>query len=873
MKNRIVSLLLCLVLGLALCLPAPVWAEPGTVRVTADIDGVEIYVNGTFTHQVTPADVKAAAGDVISLWLPGYTAAPRTVDSNRTAMAFSLAVELYPAEYEGHVTWRDADSTETLCAALDAAAAQGEGNWTVIRLSEDTENGYYGMIYEENGEKFRTAYHYTLYGGEAGAEFPVDMGIYGTTDVRLVNLHFPAGRRFHFRVPGGDNKEDSLLGADKPAINTANIYILGCTVAHEDNDPDALGIGQCIPYGCGGSAYEGNGTVNWYGIHFSNNDIQGQLFNFAAAGDGDYNTVRDYTVCANRFPSGGVSFLCADAHSWYVYENSGTKWSGDWTADPQEFGYCEHNRIEDIRISGNTIRNSSISLLTANLGNRNNAIRRAVICNNTVTNESVQSKVGQTAYMWEGGLSLCAAVVADKYGDEMVYYPEYLKDGFTHTDGNVLEDVTVADNTFQCGYGRGVQILGVETNMGRQCGRDNVTRNITVERNDFTAAAGVRICGCGADRCTARSDKCENNVLEDVIFRDNTISHRETDGPKFDAGLLVAGQYLSKFGEYRTEPEDSYPDYSGVCRRITVSGNAVTGYTYGILVAGGAGDYARNMKVTDVAVTDNTVVNRNFYNYALLDIGILAAGSTLQTGIGEYTPLCNQNCAVENLTVSGNTVTARVGVLAAGLACTRRLDFDSHGNTMQNVTITGNTLTQRPLQEELMNKGEPNKVLPAIVTADIFTQGHDWQADRDGYTAAVWDVPEALAGCRISGVTVKDNASSGFPADRINVSGPQDFTRLEETDAATAGLCRTRQGDQYLYTLRVRYGYGDLNEDGALSVVDMQRLFEYLSAQTVPADARTAAELTTAFRTGCDVNGDGGADILDYQALYLLVKA
>lgn len=865
MKRRIIACLLCL----ALCLPLvpAVWAEPAqvNVEVIANINGAEIYLNGEFTHKVTPATLTASVDDTVSLSLPGYTAAAQAV-SGAGALAFTLAPELYPAAYAGHSQTISVTDCEELNTALAAARDQGEDAWTVIDLTGYTNDGW------ATDALFRDAYHYTLYGGESGVAFCQDINLYGTDGVRLVNLRFPTGRRIHFRVPGGDQMEDSPLTPGHSAVNTSEIYILGCTFAHEDYDADALGIGQCVPYGCGGTEYGGTNTVNWYGIHFSNNDITGQLFNFAAAGDGDYNTVRDYTVCANRFTKGGIGFLCADAHSWYVYEGSGKKWSGDWEAG--EFAFCDHNRMEDIRISGNAIRNGTIGLLSANLGNQYNVIRRVTICNNTVTNDAVSflNENSDQGDMWAGALSLRTAVVADNYGKEMEYYPPYMKPDFSHTDGNVLEDVTVEDNVFQSGYCRGVDISCLETNVGEQCGKDNIIRNITVQNNAFTTGCGVNI-GCyGSYTCNTKSSTCENNVLEDVHFCGNTVTRLDNRQVNADFGILVAGEYVGRYGEYRSDP-DSYPPYSGATRRVEVGGNTVTNYTYGIMVAGSAGDYAQNMTVSDVTVTGNTVVNKNFYTWPLTDIGIVAAGSALQTGIGDYTPLCNQNCAVENITIADNRVTAMVGVLAAGLAATRRLDFDSHGNTARNICITGNTLTQRPIETVKDDKGNDHdngNPLCAIVTADIFSEGYSWQQERDDYIAAIVDVPDALAGNRLEQVTVSGNTCTGFPVERIHVSGAQDFSQLEAVSAATAELYSLQNGDNYFYTIRVRFGYGDLNEDGTLTVLDMQCLFEYLSQDKLPPAA--TAELADAFRTGTDVNGDSVTNILDYQALYELLK-
>ncbi|MBQ6974131.1 MAG: hypothetical protein IJQ17_04830 [Oscillospiraceae bacterium] len=870
MKRRCTAILLCLLLCCTLC-PVTASAETGTVTVTANIVGAEIYVNGEFTHCVTPSVVPAGAGDTVSVRLPGYTAPVQTVTAGADLM-FTLLPELYPATYEGYVTERNVDTAESLCAALAAAAEQAEGRWTVIRLAaSEWDYSDMGSYVSDSQALFRAAHHYTLYGGQAGVDFFPSLHLYGTEEVRLVNLRFTNewANQLIFRVPGGDQTEQTLLFACHPAINTREIYILGCTFFNPYGKSGSLGISQCVPIGCSGSsAYGGDGTVNWYGIHFSNNDIPGALFSFAAAGDGDYNTIEDFTVCANRFTNGYVSFLTADAHSWYVYHNSGTQWSGDMAGG--EIGVCENNRIQNLRISGNTFHNGSdfhggINLQAANLGNQNNVLRNAVVCNNTVKNDCASYRDDSRDHMFESALSLCAAVVADSYGDEMGNYPQYMRPGFTHTDGNVLENITVEDNDLECGFGRGIKIIGVETGEGWQCGDGNVTRNIVVQRNEIISGCGVLLVAHEGD---TRSNACHNNALEDVAFCDNTVLRLNAEQVYSDTGVLAAGQHSSNHGRYRTEGEDTYPDFTSALRRITVAGNTVTNYTYGITAAAAAGDYARGVTAKDVTIADNTVVNTNFNPWPIQDVGILAAASTMQTGIDDYRPLCNQNCAISGVSIVNNRVIAAVGVVAAGLVATRQLDYPSPGNTLSDITVQGNTLTRRILFPE---RNENDSLSPAaIITADIFTRGWDWQQECDGYVVSIIDEPDALAGNKLSRISMADNAAEGFPESYLRFSGLMDYAGLDSAHAATADLFVRHLGDNYCYALRTRFGYGDLDEDGTLSVLDMQRLFEYLSLGLMPDDAEGEA-LQAAFLAGLDVNEDGNTDILDYQALYLMV--
>ena len=59
------------------------------------------------------------------------------------------------------------------------------------------------------------------------------------------------------------------------------------------------------------------------------------------------------------------------------------------------------------------------------------------------------------------------------------------------------------------------------------------------------------------------------------------------------------------------------------------------------------------------------------------------------------------------------------------------------------------------------------------------------------------------------------------------------------------------------YQEQEKVGKYDLNGDNKFTIVDLQRLFEYLSGTVSSIDTEKA-----------DVNGDGQVNILDYQALY-----
>ena len=115
--------------------------------------------------------------------------------------------------------------------------------------------------------------------------------------------------------------------------------------------------------------------------------------------------------------------------------------------------------------------------------------------------------------------------------------------------------------------------------------------------------------------------------------------------------------------------------------------------------------------------------------------------------------------------------------------------------------------------------------------------------------------------------------------DTLNVTGGMvtlhynnDTTEdIDLTAAMVSGFDNTKVGKQ---TLTVTYEgktctfdevvvlVGDLNSDGVRSVTDMQTLYDYLSAGILPS----------AGVSYCDINGDNAVNILDYQALYEMIR-
>lgn len=753
--------------ALLCCLLTGATAAEESVTVSANLSGAAILIDGTFSGKVTDANeavaVSAPAGSRISLELPGYTA--ESVNAGGNDLQFTLSPELYPAAYEGKVIELTVDGKKlTLDKALDKVGKDKKDNWYVISFAEGVTEA---TIKKEKAVRARG--RYTIYGGPDGISMNSPINIYGVSDVRIINLDFSglAGQtQLTFRAyePFG-----------KAAVVAENIYVLGCRF----QEANELGIYQCVPYGCGGTDYGSKGTFTYRNINFCNNAITGILFNFAAAGDGDYNVIENYSVCANEITDGGVTFLTADAHSWYVYDAEGKKKSGDMKAG--QIGFCEYNVIRNVLVSGNRIHNGYVNLQAANLGNQNNILEHVVVRNNVITNiaktfgdEAAEEFVPalNSSRSFISPLNIFGAVIADCYGPEMELYGPYITPGLTHTDGNRVSDITVTDNILESGYAATLQIIGVEANIGEQCGKDNLTENIVLERNQIVAAGGVKICGYGAQGNSMHSGTCENNHLRNVTFRNNSVTRLNVDSVFNDTGILAAGQFLSMHGEYGDPENDFYPDYEGSAENIIIEDNEITNFTYGIVAAGAAGDYSRNMRLKNVSIRHNTVTNFNFYEYALLDTGIIAAGSALATAGDDYTPLASQNCTLENVTIEENSVSARIGIAAGGIVANKRIKHDSTGNVATNIRIEKNHCTIRPQQPEMADRGDQDHVSAGIVAADL--------VEYFDFLRMVYDAEPGIRGNKLQDFGISGNECDGFVPAEAYAGSPDQLDWIHE---------------------------------------------------------------------------------------------
>ena len=702
-----------------------------TFHVTSNISGVDIYVDGVFTDKVTPADVDVQSAAAVTLSLRGYATTAAAVENN--SINFTLAAELVPSGCSSHtltVTTEDDsvdanDSVLSLREAVQLAMADTSEDWIVIDFADDVIHPaiYASIVINERGK-------ITINGG--GDVVVPSYGWEGaikplTANLRIVDLIFD-----------GNSQNTCLslrpVGDEVAALHIDELYILGCTFL----DTCQVGVTTCVPYGRGGTDYGSDYTVNYKDLTFAGNSFQKtRLFSFAAAGDGDYNVIDGYYVLANQFVDGGIGMLAADAHTGYVYGDT-------------NMAYCEYNILKNVLVSGNTITMTEntpavyealLGIGTANLGNSNNLVEYVEVRNNTTR------ITGGDKNMYSA-VSITNAAVADVGNDK------YSVAERTHsTSNNTMRYVSVHNNDLALGNGREFAVCNVSAGEGCQYGSDNTMEHIDILNNSIYAAHGVVIANFVK---TAKSCDCLNNTLSSVRFEGNTL-YADTE-LYWDVGLLVAGTQISNHGQQAV----AYPNYAGTFSDVTISNNDISGYGYGILCAGSAGDYGVGANVSDISIDHNRITTANYNSYAEVDVGILVAGSALQTHSDpadpEGSPLqpSNKDCSVTNVTLRDNSITARLGILVCGNEIENLGDGVSTGNSVNGVTLSGNSVTLRTLKT-----GEQGLNLPAVLFAGAVDYWGRLASAVSNETVA-YSVPAYLKGNVVTDVSLADTTIVGF---------------------------------------------------------------------------------------------------------------
>lgn len=817
-------------------IPSAAAAQAGTLAIACNIAGADVYIDGTLAG-ITPFEANVSeAAHTVSVALPGYATFTDTVTGAGSVSA-TLTPELYPMEAADNVKYVTVTNDYSLEAAVNDVMNDTTDTWYVINFADGaTQTNVSDRIVLNRRGRF------TINGGD-GITIPASTGfnIY-VSDVRIIGINMPGADRtsnaLQLRVPDDKTK----------AYNISNVYVLGCSFT----SCFEVGIATCGAYGCAGTQYGGPGTANFSNIVFAGNSfIDTCLFSFAGAGDEDYNVINGYKICGNTFVNCGAGMLASDAHTWYVYGAQSVE--GGYIGNVRNIGYCEHNILQNVLISGNSFTMNSdarreyegiIGIGCANLGNSNSLTENVEIRHNT-------SRITGGDNNKFSSVSICNVSISDKY-ESGSGYNQYITAGMEHTDNNVLRNVSVHDNDFELGSGREFQVYNVGVNVGEQCGKNNSMYSINVSNNKISSPGGVRISNYYGN---TDSGECKENSLTNVTFSSNKVfCNVET---AFTAGILVCASYISQHGHLT----DDYPPYSGTMSDVHILSNTVSGFPNGIIISGAAGDYGSGMKLSAVEVLSNTVTTKNWNSNPIVDIGICVSGACFPTpGEDSYSHRGDKNCSAKDVTVSSNTITARTGVAVCGFLASETPSHPWTGNTVRAAAVSDNIIYQRAFTD-----GNDQKTA-GIVTGDIIEL---WYKLGNGNN----DTLEMLAGNRVSGIEIGTNTvGTEFETPTALYGGytpaqAVSWTWLDSKSYASSVngeyAAKLAMNDLWIYktfTVEPLLGRGDVNDDGSVTIVDAIMICQYKANRIT---------LSQAALEYADVNDDAAVDMLD---VYLICR-
>jgi uncharacterized repeat protein (TIGR02543 family) len=716
---------------------------PGAVTPS----GAEIFIDDSedpYPNNPAPCDLTLPAGDhKVVLKIPGYDGYSTNVTITAGGETNLTDIHLLP----------ELDSGATVITVNNAGDDEIEGQTNlrqaVTSIMNDTSETQYRIEFAAGVDSITLSSQLNI---DHRGNFTIngDRDRNGTADVEIasssqgseINLIAPCVRIIGLKFFGtGDN--DGILSIRPPnqgteKIDMHDVYILGC----EFKNCYEVGLAPCGAYGYAATGYDSAGTFNVTNINFCGNTFdKTTLFSFAGAGDEDYNHINGYNVCANFFKNCGSGIISGDAHTWYVYGDSTVEGNGGTAG---QIGFCENNIFENVTISGNRFildadapQQHTFSLLVqgANLGNKNNTMQNVTIKNNLMI---VEKPAAENLFS-----SVCINNVT--IGDEgkSGSYDPPATSGFESTDGNKLQDITVKYNDFETGNGREIEVNNVSVSKNYQNGTDNITDGVSIIFNKIKSARGIVV--------SNYSGECElgagnNNPMNAIAIKDNEITC-DYDTNTFDidnTGVSVIGSRTYDYKDYY-RGDDFWHTMGGSLTDVKIGGNTITNFNCGVLAAGSSGYYTRDASVNTVSIINNTITCKPSSIYGIEIFG---------GGYGNYQDADNPNerkgssagCSVQNVTVTGNTLSARGGVSIMGAKYDGWAAGDISGNFVKDVSVKNNTITRL----ETADTTKQFILFPAVVGGIC----ENWDRIRK--------FGANFLNNYVQGIDITDNAMTGF---------------------------------------------------------------------------------------------------------------
>ncbi len=558
-------------------------------------------------------------------------------------------------------------------------------------------------------------------------------------------------------------------------FNIEDVSLTNCVFESFGNNVGRFFINGPSQYGACADGFGQPGAYDIDGFTISGcSFVNEQIGIIGAGGDRDYSSVRNLVIQGNHVVNGMIFVRNVDAHTWYMWPYNGEMSGTDFGYDC--IGTADYNTLENVTISGNLVEftqeavgsvtydgsyGNVINLGNSNLGGSHNTMRSVTVRGNRSTLE--QANID--AYEWypNAGVSIENACVGDS---PYAQYDAELASQLCEVSDNLFEGLTVEYNDFAINY---FHLNNFSMAGSAQVGTDNCFRNIRVENNRIESVTGLHFYGTNG---TSNLACTPAGALEGLTVSDNVISvlrksgwgpdsQINGSGEQDDYGILVCGANVANYDLSNWDESGEEQPWEGLASSVSgvqIARNRISGFANGLLIAGaecGRTHYVTGIRVSDVTVSDNEIVtdgvNVNCRNDGIVLLGAIDGGT---------------DCAVSGVTVSGNSVTACNGLLAAGFfyrGMTCR--WGIRDNQVLGVTATGNSFIY---QDPSGNGGFP------ILTADAVS----------GWSEIPYELGRSAVQLRESG-----NSRAGF------AWGSMELAALSEHGYAdTAKFLRAAQG-------------------------------------------------------------------------------
>lgn len=272
------------------------------------------------------------------------------------------------------------------------------------------------------------------------------------------------------------------------------------------------------------------------------------IFMYASAGSGGHNRISNVKIQNNTLTGGGIGMVSGDANTLDTDPNGA-------------LAYSDHNVIEDVQVLDNTVsafQYVGITMVAANMGNRDNVLRRITVTGNTIHGTLYDDfAAGPGILIASGGGS--------RWADRV-------------TSGNEVSDIEIRDNSLQDLF-QGMLICSGQAWYGPGV-ENNTVERVNIQDNHLENVGPVGIAAAGAFY-NFDGGTIENNTLDALTITGNEISGLRGNLP--GEGIHVSGGWNAPYYSAAGPTKDN------TVTHLLVNGNTVSGFDIGLSISGGDG--------------------------------------------------------------------------------------------------------------------------------------------------------------------------------------------------------------------------------------------------------------------------------------------